>query len=191
MDAAFSSVPYPGDDHLLSRDCPAGRRLCAGLRGCPPGAVPDDLIEQHYDGLALLSPEARRYYLPAWVRTALRRPESDVAEFVLYTLGGDLHWQLTGGFTQCQRVAVVAYLESLLTRMDRIFWHLIDDALIRWQAIVPVRRFGWLGGRVASRLRIAELPGDLEPLELPVHAAQLARLETNGGILPELKRIFA
>ena len=180
MDAAFASVPSPGDDGLLAHDCPAGRRLRGGLRGRPPGAVPDDLVETHYDGLAFLSPEARRYYLPAWVRTALRRPGADVAEFVLYTLGGDLRWQLTGGFTQCQRTAVVAYLAALPGRMDRIFWPLIDDALVRWRSIVPMRRFD-----------SHKMPAHLEPLELPVHPEQLERLELHGGVLPEFPRIFA
>ena len=96
MDTAFESVPYAGDDLLPAHDCPAARRLCDGLRGRPPGAISDEFVAQHHDGLALLSPEARRHYLPAWTRAALRQPGWEVTEFVLYALAGDLRWQLEG-----------------------------------------------------------------------------------------------
>ena len=189
MDTAFESVPYPGDDRLAAHDCPAARRLCDGLRGRPPGAVPDDLVEVHYDGLALLSPEARRHYLPAWVRTALRRPASDLAEFVLYALAGDLRWQLEGGFTRDQRRAVMGFLEFLPTRLDRIFHEQIAGALLRWCSLVPLRHFGWPAGAV-SGFDGSDLPAHLEHLELPVYPEQLERLERRGGIAAASQRIF-
>ena len=171
--------------------------LCDGLRGRPPGAVPDDLVEAYHDGLALLSPEARRYYLPAWVRTALRRPGSDVAEFVLYSLAGDLRWQLDGGFTRDQRRAVTGFLAFLPQRLDPIFHDQIAGALTRWRSLVPLRRFGWQeadgtefpAGRTAH-FRRTDLPVHLEPLELPVHVEQLERLERRGGISPVFQRLF-
>ena len=197
IDTAFESVPYPGDDLLPARGCLAARRLYDGLRGRPPGAVPDDFVEQHHDGLALLSPEAQRHYLPAWVRTALRRPGSDVAEFVLYTLAGDVRWQLEGGFTRDQRRAVADFLEFLPRCLDRIFHEQIAGALVRWRALVPLRRFGSPEGAAAdsavgaaSRFHGCDIPAHLEHLELPVHPEQLERLERRGGIAPTERRIF-
>ena len=197
MDSAFESVPYPGDDGLLAQDCRAGGRLRDGLRGRPPGAVSDDLVEQYHDGLALLSPEARRYYLPAWARTALRRPASNVAEFVLYTLAGDLRWQLEGGFTRDQRGAVMDFLAFLPRRMDRIFHEQTAAALVRWRSLVPLRRFGWQRGEATdlpvgqmNRFPQSDIPAHFERLELPIHPEQLERLEHRGGIAPAFQRIF-
>ena len=197
MNAAFASVPYPGDDRLLARDCARGPRLCDGRRGRPPGAVPDDLVARHYDGLALLSSEARRYYLPAWARTALRRPGSELAEFVLYALAGGLRWLLEGGFTTAQRGAIADFLEFLPRCLDRIFHPQIADALVRWRSLVPLRRFRWPGGegtddaaRPIPGFAGDEIPPHLEPLELPVHPEQLERLERRGGISPGFQRLF-
>ena len=114
-----------------------------------------------------------------------------MAEFVLYALAGDLHWQLEGGFTREQREAVADFLEFLPRLLDRFFHPQIADALVRWRSLVPLRRLPWPSSDGPMMgLRWHAVPDHLEPLELPVHSEQLERLERRGGMSPGFRRIF-
>ena len=85
---AFWDVPYPGDDRLLADDCNSPdevEKLQSQDWNSHWTNVPDRVIEWHANRLAFLSPEAYRFYLPAFIIYSLEKPES--SEPVLPFLG--------------------------------------------------------------------------------------------------------
>ena len=71
--ASFQDVPYPGDDHLLLptevSESPEVRKEFTGKtwREISPGIGKDGVMHYAPDALDWLSPEAFRYYLPAYL----------------------------------------------------------------------------------------------------------------------------
>src|SRR4030042_1474845 len=91
VNRAFWNVPYPGDDRLLAEDCCDSHeleRLQSQGWNSHWANVPEEVIEWHANSLAFLSPEAYRFYLPAFIIYSLRRPESEepVLPFLVYDL---------------------------------------------------------------------------------------------------------
>lgn len=88
---AFWNVPYPGDDRLLAEDCCDSHeleRLQSQGWNSHWTNVPEEVIEWHADSLPFLSPEAFRFYLPAFIIYSLRTAESKapVLPFLVYDL---------------------------------------------------------------------------------------------------------
>jgi hypothetical protein len=88
---AFSDTPYPGDDRLVvdrsGRD-PECAEIARTLRGKRWHHVSADMVRRHADALPLLTPEAFRHYLPAFMlAVAHGYYDVDVArDAVLFTL---------------------------------------------------------------------------------------------------------
>jgi hypothetical protein len=88
---AFWGVAYPGDDALLvedSFDCLELEKLQSQEWNSHWAKVPDEMIEWHANSLAFLSPEAYRFYLPAFILYTLQKPEatSPVLPYLIYDL---------------------------------------------------------------------------------------------------------
>ena len=67
---AFRDVAYPGDDEIQvegSSDPHELENLRSQDWNSDWANVPDDAIEWHANSLAFLSPEAYRFYLPAFI----------------------------------------------------------------------------------------------------------------------------
>lgn len=66
IDDAFADVPYPGDDHICKKGSD-GAELTKALRGVHWRDLEIATIASHHVDMPLLTPEAFRFYLPAFM----------------------------------------------------------------------------------------------------------------------------
>ncbi|MFN8638173.1 MAG: hypothetical protein U0360_01660 [Dehalococcoidia bacterium] len=91
--------------------------------------------------LPLLSAEAKRYFLPAWLLASIRDPRgSDATDALVFALDGDHRWDPEGGFSEVQPRRHRRYLESMIEPLDDssgFFWPFLQRALHRWAVAPP------------------------------------------------------
>src|SRR6478752_2718083 len=80
--AAFADAPPPADDNIVCHDCDECRALYNDVRGHTPDELSDSWVEKSFDQLVFFSDDAKRYYLPAFLRVGALKPDSTVAQFV-------------------------------------------------------------------------------------------------------------
>ena|SRR5437016_6860971 len=115
---AFASAGRPADDALVPHGCGECDALRGDLRGRTPDELSDDWVERSFDQLVFMSDDAKRYYLPAYLRVAARDPESTVTQFVLYSLSDEFRFHPSGGYTPSQRKAVLDFLAFIEPQSD-------------------------------------------------------------------------
>lgn len=122
--SAFADVPPPPDDRLVSDGGSylEGDAIRQAFRGRRWHEVPLDDLRREVAALYFFTPEAFRYYLPAFLAAAVADPaRSDTIPGSLIRAlskpdapGDDLRWfeDRAGGFTDAQSAAIRAFLES-------------------------------------------------------------------------------
>jgi hypothetical protein len=83
--AVFSDDPPVGFP-IAPHQCGECARIEADFHGKCWSEVSLDTLKYHFDSLPLLSPEAFKYYLPAFMLGAIADPESNLPEFLMYSL---------------------------------------------------------------------------------------------------------
>jgi len=147
---AFWDVPYPGDDRLLEEDSSAiyeVEKLQSQDWNSHWANVPDSVIEWHANRLAFLSPEAYRFYLPAFISYSLEKPESSepVLPFLVYNLmetaerKRDCYQRRIALFTPEQKSVVLDFLNFV--RDD------LKDAMCLREASIAIE---WYWGRAGG-----------------------------------------
>ena len=134
--AAFADAPRPADDALVCHECEECHHLRADLRGRTPEELPDAWVEGSFDQLPLMSDDAKRYYLPAYLRVAARHPQSTVTMFVLFALSADHRWQPEGGYTRAQRQAILDFLAFIEPHVDPSETADVIAARRRWRDVI-------------------------------------------------------
>lgn len=100
---------------------------------------PTDWVEDQFQSLPFLTPEALRYFLPAYMEHALNHPESMVFEFLLFHLGpnpkeaDETPGQL--GFTTSQIDAVRNFLEWAQSVAEENASDELKRGLHRWTMV--------------------------------------------------------
>lgn len=112
---AFSEAPRPESAELTPHRCLECDEARDRLAPHEAAAVPDEDMEWLGDSLALLGPEALRYYLPRFLEHSLNHPESNACDVVLFHLAaedpGEEYWaERYGVFSAEERRAIVRYL---------------------------------------------------------------------------------
>ncbi|MHB1037231.1 MAG: DUF6714 family protein [Pirellulales bacterium] len=141
---AFWDVSYPGDDILLADDCydlHELERLQFREWNSHWANVPDNVIEQHANSLPFLSPEAYRFYLPAFIIYTLEKPESSapVLPFVVYDLMDtaegrrDCYERRIALLSPEQKCAVLDFLQYVRDELK--------DAMCSREAGIAIERF--------------------------------------------------
>ena len=92
--------------------------------------VEDVFTEQYSGSLPLLAPNAYQAYLPAWLRTAARNADSEVAGMLLINLADEPPLELFDA-TQCK--AVLAVARHVATKN---YWRVEDPSNIKHLAEV-------------------------------------------------------
>ncbi|MDQ2801012.1 MAG: hypothetical protein M3Y13_15375 [Armatimonadota bacterium] len=120
--AAFADAVYPGDDNITISGCPCGE--CSETRAFFAGkhwrevAATGQPFHLGWGGLAILSPEAWRFYLPAYMILSLKGDgdPGETLECALYQLSpdpaetpSDFFTERTRAFTAAQRECLAAY----------------------------------------------------------------------------------
>jgi hypothetical protein len=105
--------------------------------------LPADLIDAHHDSLPLLTPEAYREFLPAYMIRGLERPDdpcgpNDVLEFTTYSLLPDnaSQWWLArvAGLTEVQVAIIVEFLAQVARRSGDYFGQPPAEATEYWES---------------------------------------------------------
>jgi hypothetical protein len=133
--SAFATAPVPEDDHIICHECEECFALRDGVRGQTPDELSDSWVEKNFDQLPLFSDDAKRFYFPAYFRFAALKPDSLVAQFVLYSLSEDFRMQPSGGYSAQQRQVIRDFLEYIETRVDELDKEDVAKAKALWQSV--------------------------------------------------------
>ena len=133
--AALADAPPPADDNIVCHDCEECRALYSDVRGHAPDDLSDCWVEKSFDQLPFFSDDAKRYYLPAFLRVGALKPDSLVAEFVLYSLSDDFRMQPSGGYSQQQRQAIADYLSYIDQGVSEFEQDYLAKARALWHAV--------------------------------------------------------
>lgn len=135
---AWREVPPPGPapDAITPHPC----EECDAVRDYLVGRDPMAFDEQALLGcmwdLPLLSADAKRYFLPAWLLASIRDPRgSDATDALVYALDSDHRWDPEGGYSEAQRAVIGRYLEAMIEPLEDgtgFFWPFLQRALHRW-----------------------------------------------------------
>jgi hypothetical protein len=133
--ASFSSAPKPGLYEIvdcIDVDCTVLRDSFFLFEHTD---LPDNIIGEQFCHLPLLSDKAYRYYLPAYLRCALKEPHLSVMKFVLFSLlpddVSDENWiaRRKGTFTEKEIGAVREFLLYVQKSKILVYDDGTDDAL--------------------------------------------------------------
>jgi hypothetical protein len=81
IEDAFKEVPYPGDSHIVGHECTECWETQQRFRRKHWNELSVDKLFGHSGALALLTPEAFQFYLPAYLIACANDPRG--ADFIL------------------------------------------------------------------------------------------------------------
>ncbi len=112
---AFAEIPYPGDDRIALHQCDECERIRHDLCGQAPSTLSEEILDRI--ALPLLSPEAFRYFISAYMCYTAEHYESSIAFFTRQSLGeagaDEFYLERFRLFTERQREVVISLLEFL------------------------------------------------------------------------------
>lgn len=119
INSAFESVREPEKDLITGCTCEECLEIRKDFAGKQPEELEDDRMRFHSWDMGFLTPEARQYYLPGWMRLGITQPQSNCTDAVIQILGYSKGWCPSGGYTVVQRRAIFEFLKLIKTREDR------------------------------------------------------------------------
>jgi len=133
---AFAEAPKPHHDEIAPHRCDECDELAADLAQFLAAEIPDDVFQKHVWDLPLLSADAKKYYLQAWllrcvVTTSHWLP--DEATTVLIALEGQHRWDSTQPFTRKQWQAIYAWLDYVAQFASELDIESLEKACARVQ----------------------------------------------------------
>jgi hypothetical protein len=84
--ANFQDIPAPAFDKIISHDCDECNELRDDISKYRRIEVPFEVIRFHAKDLPLLTPQARRYYLPSYLLRAIETGDLGVIEYLVFHL---------------------------------------------------------------------------------------------------------
>ncbi|HEX7247543.1 MAG TPA: DUF6714 family protein [Actinomycetota bacterium] len=128
VEAAFAGAPRPSNAELLHPDCADDADIVALYAFDDWRGVPDDVLEREYAALSFLSASGFLYFLPAYMRFALRHPDGGAAvvSSTVWSLQPSLYDEPLAAFARSKfvlldaahRRAIVAFLEAMAPYED-------------------------------------------------------------------------
>jgi hypothetical protein len=129
--AAFAGTKAPATGDIAPHRCGECDDLRDHLVGHTPDHIPDEVLSTHRWDLPLLSDNAKKYFLPAWLSRAIEDPQSDYAESVIYAVIADHRWSPTEPYTEEQWSSIRAVLQYLESNVDQYTKDEVQSALAR------------------------------------------------------------
>lgn len=119
VEAAFGSVPKPGRGDIAPHRCTECDELAEDLAPHTGFSLPDAVFKKHVWDMPLLSDDAKRYYLPAWLLrvTKSTEPWSDAGDALVMALDGEHRWDPLVPYSTAEWLAIDAVL-ALLAQGD-------------------------------------------------------------------------
>ncbi len=151
IEEAFAEAVYPGDDNITISACTCGEctetRAFFGGKHWRDVAATGQPFHIMWGGLAILSPEAWRFYLPAYMLLSLKGDgdPGDTLVCALYSLapdrtGGslDLFTERTSAFSAAQQECLAAYARAAVDAgaEDEVSDAAFDVAAVYWEGKV-------------------------------------------------------
>jgi hypothetical protein len=116
--AAFRGVEKPELNDIAPHKCLECDELRNDLHPYEFLNIPPTVLDKHRWDLPLLSDDAKRYYLPAWILRSINDPQSDYTQALLFALKSDHRWFPTAPYTDRQWRLIARYLEFLEPMVD-------------------------------------------------------------------------
>ena len=113
IELAFADVPQPDTGDIAPHRCAECDDLRDDFVVHGRDGITNDLLRKHVWDLALLSDEAKQYYLPVWLLASLKDPESDATDSLLTALDSEHRWSPARGYTRKQQRVINAWLEFI------------------------------------------------------------------------------
>ena len=132
--SAFADAPAPSNDNIACHECEECLSLRDDVHGHTPDELPDSWIERSFDQLPFFSDDAKRFYLPAFLRVGALKPDSLVAQFLLYALSDEFRMHPSGGYSPQQKQAIRDYLEYAGQGLEDLDREYLETAKALWQA---------------------------------------------------------
>ena len=126
---AFEHEVAPRFDQIAPHPCAECDELARDLINKDPLDVPLDRLEYHCWDLPLLSSEAKRFFLPAWLFRSIEQPASDFTDALIMNLDSD-HRQ--DGYSEGERAVILDYLRYISSVGDDLDENTIRSAEERW-----------------------------------------------------------
>ena len=111
---AFASVPHPGDDHNDISLTKQDEGIVAYFRGTPRLGHSATTLRHHVVALSFFTPEALRYWLPAFMLAELDDP--DEADTIVDTLIGVFAGSSLWPYSAAQLRAIELFVEEYVRR---------------------------------------------------------------------------
>ena len=138
---AFKEVVRPSRERIISHQCSECWELRDDLAPHDSSSVPANILNNHCWDLPLLTKEAYRYYLPAYMRQAIRDPKSNAFDGLLTHLTmlseGETEEQArerSKPFTSQQRDVIRRFLKWA-AEADSAFEEDVDLGLRLWSTV--------------------------------------------------------
>jgi len=147
IESAFAQVGYPGDDNIIHCICPICRNIAAYFRGTRWEVHSLESLRKHQLALSLFTPEAFRYFLPAFMtRTLDAWSETCLIPFLITKQFLPLREEENPHRQQhreqrltilspAQRAAVIAYLRAYAASGTALASEDIPRAIARLEAV--------------------------------------------------------
>jgi hypothetical protein len=116
INAAFASVLRPAKELITSCTCGECLEIRDDFAENDPDVLAPDRMRFHSWDITFLTPVARHYFLPGWMRLGIRQPKSAYTDAVIEILLGDEGWEAPRRYTQEQHQAIVSFLKLIRTR---------------------------------------------------------------------------
>ena len=133
---AWRDVPAPARDNIAPHPCDECTDVTDYLAGRDPFTFDDEALLGCIWDIPLLSAEAKRYFLPAWLLASIRNPKgADATDALVYAFDSDHRWDPEGGYSEAQRAVIARYLEAMIEPLDDgtgFFGPFLQRALHRW-----------------------------------------------------------
>ena len=116
ISAAFANVPRPAKESITSCTCGECLEIREDFAERDPDELAPDRMRYHSYDMTFLTPEARHYFLPGWMRLGIRQPESAYTDAVIELLLSGEGWNVPRRYTPEQHHAIVSFLDLIRFR---------------------------------------------------------------------------
>jgi hypothetical protein len=131
---SFPVEPVPDPDELVVHDCDECVRIAKNLKAKRWTEIGDDVLADNSATLALLSPMAHRYFLPAFLVRSIAVGGDDFVDWIVYDLcpADELRWIDRFGILGADQLAAVG-----------AWMRLVIDFHSRFDTDLSVATSGW------------------------------------------------
>lgn len=131
---AFPPRAFSGD--VVAHDCPQCSEIRATLGGASWWSVPGHFIRKHADHLPLLTKEAYKAFLPAWMNEAVNDPTGEIGALLIGNLA---EGRFASDYSQQESYAVIQVVKWIAEKNgsgpgDPVFAERVNRAMQTWGA---------------------------------------------------------